>query len=84
MEIGLAARRSGESACFIICNECFWCASLLVAGSVRACPSCSRSMIEVMPLARNERYAFDYSTSTGVILEFSPKINGKASGAHTA
>jgi hypothetical protein len=84
VEIGSAAKRSGESAYFIICNECFWCASLLVFEPVSACPSCSKSMIEVMPLASNERYAFDYSASTGVMLEFSPKVNGKASSAQTA
>ena len=33
-------------------------------------------MIEVLPLATNERYSFDYNAATGVTLEFSPKKHG--------
>ena len=55
---------------FVMCNECFWCASLLGARPIDECPSCSKAPIEVMPLAANERYAFDCNAVTGVTLSF--------------
>lgn len=58
---------------FVICNECFWCASLLLGlGSVERCPSCHKNALETVPVSSNERYAFDYSPTGGAVLEFSP------------
>ncbi|MEO9362687.1 MAG: hypothetical protein ABI348_02185 [Nitrososphaera sp.] len=58
---------------FVICNECFWCASLLLgAGSINGCPSCHKNALEEVPVSGNERYAFDYGPTGGVVLEFSP------------
>lgn len=71
-----SATKAAGNTFFAICNACFWCASLLGARPIDACPSCSKALIEVMPLAINERYAFDYNAATGVALEFSPKAHG--------
>ncbi len=74
----IASRITVERANFVICNECFWCASSLGAEStIERCPSCYKNAIEVMPVFHNERYAFDYNTSTGIILDFSLESKGK-------
>lgn len=66
------AETAKESLHFVICNECFWCASLFGATHrVGACPSCRNVAVEFLPLSRNERYTFDYKQGTGVVLEFS-------------
>ncbi|HEX6561344.1 MAG TPA: hypothetical protein VF016_04890 [Nitrososphaera sp.] len=58
---------------FVICNECFWCASLLGARSINdGCPSCHKNALETVPVSSNEKYAFDYSPTGGAVLEFSP------------
>lgn len=74
----VSATKATGNTFFVICNACFWCASLLGERPVDSCPSCSKAMIEVMPLVANERYAFDCNVATGVTLEFSPR------GAHAA
>ncbi|MEO9294094.1 MAG: hypothetical protein ABI347_00650 [Nitrososphaera sp.] len=67
--------RATANTFFAICNGCFWCASLLGARSVVACPSCRSALIEVLPLCSNEAYTFDYKFDTGVTLEFLPKAH---------
>ncbi len=57
---------------FLICDDCFWCASYLDPRSVTACPSCKSSMIEDMPVSANERYTFDRNTREGMLLGFFP------------
>jgi hypothetical protein len=41
-----------EHAKFIICMNCFWCASLLNGGCsmLETCPNCSTGMLEIIPL----------------------------------
>ena len=59
---------------FIICNSCFWCASLYSNSRTVKCPLCnSYSNLESIPLSRNESFKFDYHPRTGTVLEFSPK-----------
>lgn len=43
---------SNEHAKFIICRNCFWCASLLSRGCsmLGTCPNCSAGMLDVIPL----------------------------------
>jgi hypothetical protein len=71
-------KKRGDSVHFVICKECFWCASLFGIRSLDACPSCSEKAIEFMPISCNERYNFSYSVDTGVVLEFSVDHNRKA------
>jgi hypothetical protein len=67
-----AAKRIAESLHFVICNECFWCASFFGATHrVGACPTCRKDAIEFLRLSRNECYTFGYSPSSGVVLDFS-------------
>ncbi len=43
---------SKEHAKFMICRNCFWCASLLSrkCSMLETCPNCSAGMLDVIPL----------------------------------
>jgi hypothetical protein len=41
---------------FIICNSCYWCASVLLHYGLPRCPSCNSKMIELIPISQNEFY----------------------------
>ena len=57
---------------FVICNSCFWCASLYSDSRTVKCPLCnSYSNLESIPISENESFKFDYHSRTGIILEFS-------------
>jgi hypothetical protein len=56
---------------FLICESCFWCASILRGGTpVGRCPCCKGGMLESIPIATGESYRFDYQTKRGVMLDF--------------
>jgi hypothetical protein len=66
---------------FLICESCFWCASLLCPNDnnndnpaditiTKHCPSCSNNRVESLPISYNEVYKFDYNPKRGVTLEF--------------
>jgi hypothetical protein len=38
--------------------------------SLAKCPSCNEGNIEFIPIAKNEKYGFDYDVKRGVTLEF--------------
>jgi uncharacterized paraquat-inducible protein A len=56
---------------FVLCNECFWCASALNTRqfNIDKCPKC-RNSISSMPLEDNDAYTYRYSSSRGVELDF--------------
>ena len=63
---------NGSKRYFVICNSCFWCASLYPDSRTVKCPLCnSYSNLESIPLSKNESFKFDYHSRTGIILEFS-------------
>lgn len=71
---GKDCNNNDKTARFLICNECFWCASYLDPGfAASSCPSCSAATVEDMLISPNERYTFDYSAGRGVVLEFAPE-----------
>lgn len=56
---------------FLICESCFWCASILEDGAlISRCPCCKSNMLESIPITTGESYKFDYNTKSGVTLEF--------------
>ncbi|AIC16678.1 hypothetical protein [Nitrososphaera viennensis] len=78
-------RSATRQARFLICNECFWCASCLDPGfAAGSCPSCNAAAVEGMPISPNERYTFDYSANSGVVLEFTPEGRAKSRAGHAA
>jgi hypothetical protein len=57
---------------FVICNSCFWCASLYSDSMTIKCPVCnSYSNLESIPISTNESFKFNYHSGTGIVLEFS-------------
>jgi hypothetical protein len=58
---------------FLLCEACFWCATYLIndgGTTVSKCPICNNAKVELMPIAKNEFYKFDYSPSSGLTFEF--------------
>ena len=53
------ASNFGHNTSFIICEDYFWCASLLAARTLNEhrCPNCSKNMLESIPIALAEKFA---------------------------
>ena len=60
-----------EQRLFIICDDCFWCASAINIRmhNIDTCPQC-RKPISSLPLSSNEAYRYNYTRTRGVELEF--------------
>jgi len=61
---------------FMGCNFCFWCASCTnahfsLAANNNTCPSCNDGRIEWIPIAKDENYAYNLSSTGGIELKFS-------------
>ncbi len=60
---------------FIICNMCFWCASLYSNANSSfnvKCPACDDNRnLESIPISKNESFKINYNSKMGVVLEFS-------------
>lgn len=56
---------------FIICEDCFWVASAVSARYFDpvTCPICDKPLSS-MPIANEERYAYNYTRTRGVELDF--------------
>jgi hypothetical protein len=57
---------------FLLCQECFWCASFIGTHErmITHCPSCNSVRLESMPISEKEPYPFDYHPTRGITLEF--------------
>ena len=58
---------------FLLCEACFCCATYLISDggtTVSKCPVCNNVKVELLPIAKNEFYKFDYSPSSGLTFEF--------------
>jgi len=69
-----------QGRAFLLCNSCFWCASILYddVQPFRMCPICMNSELEFMPISNGETYNFDNDKRHGVTLEFNQQINRTA------
>ena len=57
---------------FVICNSCFWCASLYSDSRTVKCSLCnSNSDLELIPISKKESFKFNYHPRSGIVLEFS-------------
>jgi hypothetical protein len=48
---------------FLLCKECFWCASsvnLGISNRIVKCPSCNKAYVKLMPIFDNETNRIDY------------------------
>lgn len=63
---------------FLICNSCYWCASVYsnMNNLVNAkCPVCDDSSnLESMPIYKKESFKINHNSKCGIVLEFSRKI----------
>jgi hypothetical protein len=56
---------------FMICDNCFWVASLIDADKFDAtsCPMCNKQ-VSSTPIADNESYSYNYNERRGVEIDF--------------
>jgi hypothetical protein len=67
-------------ASFIICNNCFWCASVLGQPSLMSrCPLCALNMLDEIPLSANEKFQISQDDKRGLTIEFSIRSNKSSS-----
>jgi hypothetical protein len=67
--------RSQLPAIFILCDNCYWCATYMDKSRLpweNRCPQCNANNNELtsLPIMSNESFAFDYNDKRGVELEF--------------
>jgi hypothetical protein len=59
---------------FVICEECFWCLSMMSsARSISKCIVCSSNRIASIPLAQNESYRYTVTEMGGLEIKFSTR-----------
>lgn len=58
--------------CLILCENCFWCASLLNAGWPNLeCPGCHKGNLETMAITTDENFRSHQMPASQVEMEFS-------------
>ena len=67
---------------FLLCKECYWCASSvnLVNNRIIKCPSCNDACIKLIPIFKNETYRIGYSEKCGSTTEFRIKYTEESCG----
>ena len=64
--------RISEPIHFVICNSCYWCASLYSDLKTVKCPVCNNdNNMESIPISENESFKVNHDSRTGIVLEFS-------------
>jgi hypothetical protein len=64
------SKRDGKKYYFMICDICFWCASLFEPDLSKyygafLCPVCEGSKVQTIPLASNEVYGLNTAKAAG-------------------
>jgi hypothetical protein len=63
----------GEAS-FVLCEECFWCASWMSpTRSISKCSMCFSNRISLIPIAKNESYVYSVTESDGLDIRFSTR-----------
>jgi hypothetical protein len=62
--------RISGCADFLICDNCFWCASLLKRGYELRCMSCGSPIISAIPVMHNEKFLVEVDKKRGITLSF--------------
>lgn len=65
---------STSSIHFVLCESCFWSATILKMGEDSVCPVCADSNISFIPLSINERSRLSMSPSYGWLDLMNKKI----------
>jgi hypothetical protein len=71
--IALEKQQQKQYLRFMICGNCFWCATYLFNFPLDKCPVCAANRIEGIPLSDNEEYSLSNNPKTGLILNFALK-----------
>jgi hypothetical protein len=60
-----------KSKLFLICDDCYWCASALKIRPVEivTCPQCQK-VVSSIPLTDDESYTYSYDKRNGVEVDF--------------
>jgi hypothetical protein len=62
---------AGTPSIFMLCENCFWCATYLEKTKVvDKCPKCSSTVLSSFPIMPDESFVFSYDTKRGVELDF--------------
>ncbi|MGI0019985.1 MAG: hypothetical protein ACREAY_05905 [Nitrososphaera sp.] len=64
------ARRTPEVANFLICDSCFWCASVLKENYESKCQACGRQITSAIPVMHDEQFAVDVDKKRGITVSF--------------
>lgn len=65
-----AKKMSARKANFVICQDCFWCASCFKQNNLPECPACSGRNIDLLPIFEGEHYQVEFSKKHSVNLMF--------------
>ena len=67
---GEQAKRMSDVAHFLICDSCFWCASVLKEDYELKCHSCGSKINSMTPVMSNEKFAVEVDEKRGITLSF--------------
>lgn len=68
--VGKESGRISDNVSFLICDNCFWCASILTTSYESKCQSCGRQILSSVPIMNNERFIVEADRKRGVTLSF--------------
>lgn len=55
---------------FLICDNCFWCASILSERFESLCMSCGSKIVSAVPVMNNEKFLVEVDKKRGISLSF--------------
>lgn len=63
-------QRLSYAPSFIICDQCFWCATLLTSNYQLKCQSCGHKIPSAVSIAVNETFSLEIGPKRGITLSF--------------
>jgi hypothetical protein len=67
---GSSGRRIADIVHFLICDSCFWCASVLREKYESRCQSCGKEIPSAIPVMNNEKFLYEVDERRGITLSF--------------
>jgi hypothetical protein len=64
------SRRITDVIHFLICDNCFWCASILGEYYESKCLSCGSQIVSSVPVMSNEKFIVEVDKKRGISLSF--------------
>lgn len=63
-------QRLSHNVSFLLCDQCFWCASLLISNYPLKCQACGHKILSAVSLAPNETFFIEIGPKRGVSIFF--------------